>query len=135
MNHKRVVLDTNVVISALVFGGQAGYLVEKLIEANWDLVVCEQLFHEVAHKLRDKFQADEQVISDLQFWLGQESWYEPSECQGISSDPADDYLFGLAESAQADFLVSGDKKHVLKVKSRAGTQVVSISQMIKILEP
>lgn len=42
-----------------------------------------------------------------------------------SSDPADDYLLALCEAARADYLVTGDKSHLLALKSHRGTRIVS----------
>ena len=42
-----------------------------------------------------------------------------------AADPADDYLLALCEAARADYLVTGDKSHLLALKSHRDTRIVS----------
>jgi uncharacterized protein len=54
----------------------------------------------------------------------------------VSSDPDDDKLFACALEAQADYLVSGDEKHVLSVGTYQGIQTLSPRQLVDtVLQP
>lgn len=50
------------------------------------------------------------------------------------SDPDDDFLLGLAEKGQADYLVTGDKSGLLALGSHAGTSIVSVRGFIELAE-
>ena len=50
-----------------------------------------------------------------------------------SPDPADNMLLAMAESARGDYLVSGDRIHVLKLKRHGVTRLVSPREMLNVL--
>ena len=52
-----------------------------------------------------------------------------------SRDAADDYLLALAQSADADYLVTGDKSGLLTLKRHAGTRIVTARQFSRMLAP
>lgn len=50
---------------------------------------------------------------------------------GIVSDPFDEMVLECALAARADFIVSGDKKHLLPLKSFRGIPILSVSDFVK----
>lgn len=52
----------------------------------------------------------------------------------ISSDPDDDKIFSCAFEAEADYIVSGDKKHVLSIQDFHGIQILSPKDFIEEME-
>ena len=109
----RVVLDVNVLVSALLSrGGAPGRLVALWLEGAFELVVSEQLLAELAQapaypKLRDRIR--EQDVSELIQLLRVTASVaaDLSDPPRVSADPGDDYLIALA-STSASVLVSGD---------------------------
>jgi predicted nucleic acid-binding protein len=59
---------------------------------------------------------------------------EPSHAPEIALDPADDFLFAIAESAQADSIVTGDKTGVLKVRKHGATRVLTVAEFVVLLD-
>jgi putative PIN family toxin of toxin-antitoxin system len=51
----RIVIDSNVWISALVFGGNPRRIFERVINDGWTIVVSEEIFTEVRRVLSVKF--------------------------------------------------------------------------------
>ena len=51
----------------------------------------------------------------------------------VSSDPADNFLFALAATAEAEYLVTGDKSGVLRVGSRGRTRVIGAAAFAALL--
>ena len=51
----RIVIDSNVWISALVFGGKPRHIFERVITEGWTIIVSEEIFTEVRRTLNDKF--------------------------------------------------------------------------------
>ena len=51
----KIVIDSNVWISALVFGGNPRRIFERAIVEGWTIVVSEEIFTEVRRVLTDKF--------------------------------------------------------------------------------
>jgi putative PIN family toxin of toxin-antitoxin system len=50
-----------------------------------------------------------------------------------SQDPADNFLLAMAEAAAADYLVTGDKRDILSLKTHGTTHVVNATDMLKAL--
>ena len=50
-----------------------------------------------------------------------------------SQDPADNFLLAMAEAGAADYLVTGDKRDVLSLKTHGTTHVVNATDMLKVL--
>ena len=51
----KILLDTNVLISAFVFGGKAGQLLEKLFDSDFELLVSDYVNKEFHDKLNEKW--------------------------------------------------------------------------------
>jgi putative PIN family toxin of toxin-antitoxin system len=106
----RVVLDANVLIAAVAGRGLCESLLELCPEEH-DLVVSEQLLEEIRRSLVKKIRLADAVALDFcrvlrnNATMATPAIISPDACH----DPKDLYLLGLSESAQADFLVSGDK--------------------------
>lgn len=47
-----------------------------------------------------------------------------------SVDPFDDYLLSLAVAGTADFLVTGDKQHLLAIGRYRGTRIVTVRDFL-----
>lgn len=119
----RAVLDTNVLISALIspIGGSARLLLE-LRSGAFELIVSPLLLAELRDVLRrDKFrryvseaEADayvELIRSDAVVRADPGPSPDP-----LSADPDDEYLIDLARDAGADALVTGDA-HLLDLRA------------------
>ena len=112
----RAVLDSNVLISALVSPtATPSRILQRWLDGEFELIVSPHLLSEVERvlaypKLRarvDRLEADEFVdLLRRTAVLAADPVVTPR-----SVDPADDYLISLAEASRA-VLVSGDK-HVL----------------------
>jgi putative PIN family toxin of toxin-antitoxin system len=110
----RALLDVNVLVSALLSKrGAPARLVERWLDGEYELVVCEQLLSETAltlasPKLSSRIEPDAaadfvQLIRELGDLVP-----DPGEPPPLRSpDPGDDYLLALAAREQV-ILVSGD---------------------------
>ncbi|MCX6985893.1 MAG: putative toxin-antitoxin system toxin component, PIN family [Lentisphaerae bacterium] len=115
----RIILDVNVIVSALISQKGAPYLIlEKIIEdnSNIKLVMSKEIFAELRGVLsypsvkkyirKDKREVDE-FVNDIELIseLHETSGYN---CDKKSRDADDDKYLLLAEAAKPDFIVSGD---------------------------
>lgn len=120
----RAVLDTNVLVSALISpGGPSATLLLELRAGAFELVVSPMLLAELADVLaRKKFRryvsaAEAAAYVDL---IRREAMVlddPPPGARPLSADPDDEYLVDLARAAAADALVSGDV-HLLDLRDR-----------------
>ena len=52
----------------------------------------------------------------------------------ISPDPADNFLLAMAQAGHADYLVTRDKDDLLALVRHKGTRIISVHQMVELLE-
>jgi putative PIN family toxin of toxin-antitoxin system len=119
----RVVLDANVLVSALISRiGAPARLVELWLEGEVELVVCKTLVDEVKRTLNQPKISSRVVSEDaLRFVrLLQELGEVVADPEGPppvhSADPGDDYLLALAARERTP-LVSGDA-HLLALSDK-----------------
>ena len=112
----RWVLDTNVVASALLWGGTPAQLLDAAQQGEVELFSSRALVGELAGILdRAKFaraiEATQLSIGDLiQAYLGLVSLVQPDHVPPVvAADPADDHVLACAVAAHADAIVSGDR--------------------------
>lgn len=110
----RAVLDTNVLISALISraGSSAGLLL-RWLNGEFELVVSEQLLAELSRalaypKIRSRVSATEAAAFIQLLRATATVAVDPPVAQRRSRDGGDDHLVALAESAAA-IVVSGDR--------------------------
>lgn len=123
----RAVLDTNVLISALISprGTSAALLVE-LRDGAFELIVSPRLLSELDEVLRrDKFRryaTVSEIASYVDLIRHQATIVDdpPPNPEPLSPDPDDEYLVSLARAARAHALVSGDG-HLLGLRDRLST--------------
>jgi len=56
-----------------------------------------------------------------------------SKFEVIEEDPDDDIVLNAAYDSRADYIVSGDK-HLLKLREFKGTKIVSVKEILTILQ-
>jgi len=119
----RAVLDTNVLVSALISpGGGSARLLLELRSGAFELIVSPLLLAELREVLRrDKFrryvsEAEADAYAELIRSEGVvRADPEPSP-EPLSADLDDEYLIDLARDARADALVTGDA-HLLDLRA------------------
>lgn len=112
----RVVLDTNVLVSALLFRGPPNRLINLLEEGRIGLLISREAFLEYLRVLSyPKFGLDTEEVRDLleNHILPFSKTVDAKPMRPvIPEDPDDDKFLALAETGRADYLISGDR-HLL----------------------
>jgi putative PIN family toxin of toxin-antitoxin system len=130
-----VVIDTNVVLSAILFGGKPRQVLEKAVSGSIELAVSEPLVTELQGVLqRPKFGLSAQLIRTILSEYGSIAiWKEPSEhFDVIPDDPSDNHFIDCAVAAKADYLITGDK-HLLNLGVFRMTKIVGVDDFLDIL--
>jgi putative PIN family toxin of toxin-antitoxin system len=105
----RVVIDTNVYVSALVFGGRPQAVVSHVMAHPWQIATSEPLRDELMTTLNKRFGWDmPRVDAALEFLWRTAVWHQPVAVVA-SRDPKDDHVLGCALAAQARLVLTGDK--------------------------
>ncbi len=106
----KVILDTNVIISGIVFGRDAGKVLDLVFEGEFELILCEELKNEVLRILVNKFNFsfdDLKVVNEL-LEVG-ENFKIQKPYPKVSRDKNDNFLLSLIQNSKADLLITGDK--------------------------
>lgn len=104
-----VVADTSVYVSALVFGGVPRAALEKAQRPPFRLAVSYTIEDELTKTLGQKFAWSEERIANAGEILWAEAlWCTPAAVEA-ARDPDDNHVLGCALTAQAEFLITGDK--------------------------
>lgn len=136
MNRHRIVLDTNVLISAILFGGKPRRVLDLVISGLVDCTLSTVILDELKDVLqRPKFG----FFADACFHLIEElhgacDIISPSvNVDVIRSDPDDNRIVECAVEAQAHFIVSGDP-HVLDLGKFEKIRILSPADYLKEFE-
>lgn len=109
----KVIIDTNLWISFLI-GHQTQFVRRVLTDGRFDVYVCNRLIEEIRDVAsRDKIrkhvsQADVEDLLAIIHAFCQFAVIETEAAQSAIRDPKDLYLLSLAETIDADYIVSGD---------------------------
>lgn len=129
-----VVIDTNVFVSALLFGGTPGKLItfwkSKKIQPHLTSEILAEILRVLAYP---KFQLTEKEIQYLLYVETLPFCTVVAAQSGsaiVKEDPSDDMFIRCCEVAKAKALISGDN-HLLNLKSYRGTLILTPSQFIK----
>ncbi len=130
-----VVIDTNVLISALVGHGKPRQVVTELVEKH-AIVSSRGLLVELLDVLsRERFNEVEKTHADLLLSiLARKAVLVPDKHRYkiIVDDPDDDLVLNAAHVGKADYVVSGDR-HLLSLKVFKGIKIVSVKTMLELL--
>lgn len=135
----RLVLDTNIVLSALLWGGTPYRLLQLAEQGELQLFTSPMLAAELreilsrshlANKLIEKgTTADTVTALYLEFARAVSPLSVP---RVVPDDPDDDHVIACAVAAKANLIVSGDK-HLLKLREYQGIRIVTAAQAVKII--
>ncbi|HEX9078628.1 MAG TPA: putative toxin-antitoxin system toxin component, PIN family [Desulfuromonadaceae bacterium] len=129
----RVVLDTNVLVSALLFGSHVGRLRDLWRDGRIIPLVSKETFAEFRRVLSyPKFKLSQREVREV---LNEEilPFVEPVEimepCRGICRDPHDDMFLAVAASGNARYVVTGDRD-LLELQSRGTAKIVTVAEFL-----
>ena len=131
----RVVLDTNIFISAFLFGGKPALILRWIEEDRMTLCYSEPIRKEVEEVLAEKFHWPEEMIAlaCIPYWsIG--LCVKPKRKFQACSDPDDDRVLECAVEAEASAIVSGDK-HLLSMLQFERIPILTPNQFLKTVKP
>ena len=136
----RIVLDTNVLVSALLSQASSAARVVKLWRARQriDLLTAQIQIDELIRvsrypRIRDRISPTVmgRLINELRELAVMVDHLPPIDA---SPDPYDNYLLSIAVGGLADYLVTGDKADLLALKKHQSVAIVSISDFLAAMD-
>jgi len=131
----KIVVDTNVLISALGWRKSEHHLIKRVFMGEINLylspVILEE-FIQVSKRKKFGFSSDEieefvtSLIEVCEMVIPQEKIDE------IKEDPTDNMFLECAIEAKADYIISGDK-HLIKLAKFQGISIMNASSLLNII--
>jgi putative PIN family toxin of toxin-antitoxin system len=135
MKRDRVVLDTNVLISAVLFNGPPRAILDLVIGGSLycslSLAILDEL-RDVLERPKFRFSPEQafQVIEELHAVC---DIVNPAiRVNVVTADPNDNIILECALESKADIIVSGDQ-HLLAVIEFRGIRIVSPADYLKLI--
>ena len=130
----RAVLDTNIIVSALLqplgppaqilvlaIGGSIQMCVSGSIYAEYEEVISRSRFH----------RAEDVIVGTLHAIREKGFWVKPTEAVRVCPDPDDDIFLECAQASRADYLVTGNLKHF--PAAWEGTRIVTARRLLDVI--
>lgn len=121
------VSDTNIYISALLFGGPCEAILGLARAGLLDLYDSPAIERELRQVLRQKFYWTDRQVRDavLELRLITTRIHPTLHLSGVVRDADDHRILECAVAADVDYLITGDKRHLQPLKQFRGIQIVS----------
>lgn len=130
-----IVCDTNVLVSASISpGGTSDEVLRQVLQGNCQMETSWPLLKELSRVLREKIRVPEKEVREFcklvrensQIFVPKESVLE------ILQDPADNRVLECAIEARANYIISGDEKHLQPLGEFRGIPIVSPREFLEI---
>jgi putative PIN family toxin of toxin-antitoxin system len=130
----RVVIDTNIIVSALLQPlGPPAQVYSLVLSGSIQLCISGEVYAEYEEVIRrPRFRRDENVIAAaLETIRDKGFWVRPSETVRVCADPDDDIFLECAQAGRAAYLVTGNLKHF--PAAWLDTQIVTARRLLDIV--
>ena len=127
----RVTADTNIYISALMFGGLPGTFLDLAMRRAFVLVTSTPLLEELDEKLRGKFRVSPADASAIRLRLESLAHIAMPDfvLDVVVDDPDDNRVLECAVAGNSDRIVSGDK-HLLRLGLYKGIPIMTVREFL-----
>lgn len=129
----KVVLDTNVYISGVLFGGKAERIRSLAREGKIAILVSEEILAELAGVLKRKFNwLDWQIAELIEDIRAFATLVTPAfHVSIIKEDDQDNRFLECAIEGKAQYIISGDKRHLQSLRTYKKIEIVSPDRFLK----
>lgn len=129
----KVVFDSNIYISSIVYGGKPRQIFQSAIEGKVKLYVSRKILKEVEDvlqrpKFKYPFKMINLVIAEIQNIA--KTVIPQEKINYIKDDPHDDIILECAVESKANYIVTGDE-HLLNLKNYKTISILNASEFLK----
>ena len=137
----RVVIDTNVAVSGLLWGGPPNQLLRWARDNILDIVGCEETIDELRHvieyeRFSERLSALKITSSETMAYFMNLITFAPTPQyipEAIHEDPFDNIFLALASESNAYLIISGDR-HLLDLGEYNRIQIVTPSEAVRVIK-
>ncbi len=127
-----VVYDTNVLISGMIWGGTPYDCIALAQENKVEGITCSEILDEFSEKLTNKFNASPsrtaEIVAELLNF--HQAVKITNHLKNVTANPDDDKIIECAVIGGATHIVTGDKKHLLPLRSYQGILIVKAADLL-----
>ena len=130
----KVVFDTNVVASASFWRGAPFLCLSAWAQGRCEAVVSPALlaeYHETIEELRSEYPGRPFVAWADALTESAALVFPVDRASGATPDPGDEMVLECALAAEADYIVSGDKKHLLPLRQFRDIAIINPSDFLR----
>lgn len=133
MTEISVVLDTNIYLSGIIFGGNTRHILDLVIHNKIKAYTSSAILLEIADKLEKKSHwSKEQIAITIKTIAKTATVVKPQRrLSVVKTDKSDNKIIEAAVEAEADYIITGDK-HLLEMKNYQEIKIVSPSSFLSI---
>jgi len=129
----KVVFDTNILVSALVFpGGRGEAALQRILEEKDELVLSRPILDELLGVLERKFARDAEELAHAALFLSELGvTVKPRQRLRVVKDEPDNRILECAIAGHAQAIVTGDRA-LLALGEYRGVRIVSLRDYLEI---
>ena len=129
----KVVFDTNILVSALVFpGGRGEAALRRIVEEQDQLVISKPIVDELLGILARKFARDAEELAHVAVFLsGLAILVKPRRRLRVIKDDPDNRILECAVTGRAGAIVTGDKA-LLTLAEYKNVRIISLREYLKV---
>lgn len=135
--NNKIVIDTNVLVSAVLFPKSAPAKALDKALIYWEIIVSKSTLEEflevISRKKFDKYFVDRpngrQIF--IENFVGAVTVVEPTETITDCKDPKDNQFLEIAISANARLLVTGDHKDLITMNPYRGLEILTAREFLE----
>jgi|SRR3989344_3521156 len=134
MGKEKVVLDTNILVSALGWRGNPNLIFERILNGEIELIISDKQLAEIIKVLDyPKFDfSNEQKSSFINILLEVSTLIKLDKIvEVVKEDPDDNIIVTSAITGKAGFIISGDE-HLLKLKKFKKVKILNANDFLNI---
>lgn len=127
----KVVFDTNILVSALVFpGGRGDAALRRIVEEQDQLVISKPILEELLRVLGSKFSRDTEELAHVAVFLSELTLtVNPRRRLQVVKDEPDNRILECALTARAEAIVTGDRALLALGKFRS-VRIISLREYL-----
>jgi putative PIN family toxin of toxin-antitoxin system len=131
----KVVIDTNVFVSGLTFKGKPREVLDLIWRGDIEACISSFIFKELEETLKKDFSWDrDQIKHTIEKIKAKTILIQPkNKVSVIKENDDDNRILECAIEGKAQYLISGDRKHLSPLKEYQGIKILSPAEFLKLL--
>jgi putative PIN family toxin of toxin-antitoxin system len=130
----KVVIDTNVFVSGLTFKGKPREVLDLIWKGDIEACISFFILKELEETLKKDFSWDrDQIKHTIEKIKAKTILVQPKEKVSVIKENDDDNrILECAIEGRVQYLISGDRKHLLPLKEYQQTKILSPAEFLKL---